>query len=147
MAAEFTPSTNNPPAPTLASESPGTLIGSSAPPEMVRPASPPATAVESVVSSSSQPLAPTLSSTPQTTIKEQAPEEASDAVHALKQFLQASTVTERLAYTLGADVMKPLMERYYSRAADWPVMVDRIEFVRMDPNPELGSGRHCIFSL
>ena len=147
VAAEFTPSTNNPPAPTLASESPGTLIGSSAPAEMVRPASPPATAVESVVSSSSQPLAPSLSSTPQATIKEQAPEEASDAVHALKQFLQASTVSERLNYTLGADVMKPLMERYYSRAADGPVMVDRIEFVRMDPNPELGSGRHCIFSL
>ncbi len=144
---EFAPGTNSPPAPAIASESPGMLLNSSAPAEVVRPASPPETAVGSIVSTSPQPSPASRPSAAEPSIKEQAPEEAKDAVQALKQFLQASTVSERLAYTLGADVMKPLMERYYSRTADGPVMVDRIEFVRMDPNPELGSGRHCIFSL
>ena len=143
----FSPGTNSPPAPAIASKSPGMPLDSPAPAEVVRPASQPETAVGSVVSASPQTLTPSIPSAAEPTIKEQAPEEAKDAVHALKQFLQASTVSERLAYTLGADVMKPLMERYYSRTTDGPVMVDRIEFVRMDPNPELGSGRHCIFSL
>lgn len=120
---------------------------SSTPPGMVRPAAMPDEPIEGSIASTSQPTAPAVSSPSQSAIKEQAPEEARDAVQALKRFLQASNVSERLTYTLGADVMKPLMERYYSRAADGPVMVDRIDFVRMDPNPELGSGRHCIFSL
>lgn len=148
VVSEFAPGTSNPPAPAIASESPGMPLDSSAAPrEMVRPASTPETAMGSVVSTTPQPLPTSPPSANEPSIKEQAPEEAKDAVQALKQFLQASTVSERLAYTLGADVMKPLMERYYSRTADGPVMVDRIEFVRMDPNPELGSGRHCIFSL
>lgn len=75
------------------------------------------------------------------------PAEAKPAVEALKKFLGAGNLAERLQQTLGAEHMQPLMERYYTRAADGPVMVDRIQFVRMDPNPELGSGRHCIFSL
>lgn len=75
------------------------------------------------------------------------PQDAKPAVAALKKFLSAGTLTERLQQTLGAEHMQPLMERYYTRAADGPVFVDRIQFVRMDPNPEVGSGRHCIFSL
>ena len=73
--------------------------------------------------------------------------EAKPAVEALKKFLNARSLDERLQHTLGADLMKPLMERYYARAPDGPILVDRIQFVRMDPNPELGSGKHCIFSL
>jgi hypothetical protein len=79
--------------------------------------------------------------------EDDAPPEAKPAAEALKKFLSASSLAERLQYTLGAELMKPLMERYYTRSADGPVIVDRIQFVRMDPNPELGSGRHCIFSL
>ncbi|MEZ5384064.1 MAG: hypothetical protein R3F13_00975 [Prosthecobacter sp.] len=114
---------------------------------MIRPTATLDTPIEGAIANSTQPTAPAVSPTPQQTIKEQVPEEARDAVNALKQFLQSSNVSERLAYTLGSDVMKPLMERYYSRTSDGPVMVDRIDFVRMDPNPELGSGKHCIFSL
>ncbi|MFO1485201.1 MAG: hypothetical protein U1F71_17705 [Verrucomicrobiaceae bacterium] len=79
--------------------------------------------------------------------EEDIPPTAAPALAALKQFLGASNVEERLKHTLGAEFMKPLMERYYSRSPDGPVIVDRIEFVRLDPNPELGSGKHCIFSL
>lgn len=75
------------------------------------------------------------------------PTAARPAVDAIKKFLAAKTLNERLQHTLGADLMKPLMERYYSRSPDGPIMVDRIQFVRMDPNPELGTGRHCILSL
>ncbi|HRH95165.1 MAG TPA: hypothetical protein PLB55_04490 [Prosthecobacter sp.] len=79
--------------------------------------------------------------------EDDAPPAAKPAVIALKKFLASHTFTERLQYTLGAEHMKPLMERYYTRSPDGPVIVDSIHFVRMDPNPELGSGRHCIFSL
>ncbi len=75
------------------------------------------------------------------------PEEAKPALDALKKFLNASTLEERLKHTLGADVMQPLMERYYTRAPDGPVQVDHVQFIRHDPNPELGTGAHCIFSL
>lgn len=75
------------------------------------------------------------------------PDEARPAVEALKKFLAATTLEERLRYTLGSDLIQPLMERYYSRASEGPVTVDAIRFIRLDPNPELGSGRHCIFSL
>ena len=79
--------------------------------------------------------------------EEETPPEAKPAADALKKFLSAGSLGERLQHTLGAELMKPLMERYYTRSADGPVIVDRIQFVRMDPNPELGSGKHCIFSL
>lgn len=75
------------------------------------------------------------------------PDEAKPAVEALKRFLAAPTVEERLRYTLGAEMMKPLMERYYARAPEGPITVDRVQFIRLDPNPELGAGRHCILSL
>ncbi|WP_395742953.1 hypothetical protein [Prosthecobacter sp.] len=83
----------------------------------------------------------------QTIEEEGVPAAAQPAVEALKKFLLSKSLEERLQHTLGADLMKPLMERYYSRMPDGPIPVDRIQFVRMDPNPELGSGKHCIFSL
>lgn len=75
------------------------------------------------------------------------PTAARPAVEAIKKFLAAKNLNERLQHTLGADLMKPLMERYYARSQEGPITVDRIQFVRMDPNPELGTGRHCILSL
>ncbi|WP_449070016.1 hypothetical protein [Prosthecobacter sp.] len=75
------------------------------------------------------------------------PEKARPAAEALRKFLAATTLEERLRHTLGADMMQPLMERYYSRSPEGAVVVDRIQFLRLDPNPELGSGSHCIFSL
>lgn len=75
------------------------------------------------------------------------PPAAKPAVEALKKFLASKSLEERLKYTLGADMVKPHMERYYTHAPDGPILVDRIQFVRMDPNPELGSGKHCILSL
>ncbi len=79
--------------------------------------------------------------------EEEIPKEAEAAVQAMKQFLAATTVEERLRHTLEADAMKPLMERYYKQASDGPVIVDRIQFVRQDPNPVAGAGRHCILTL
>ncbi|MCF7789130.1 MAG: hypothetical protein K9N47_23600 [Prosthecobacter sp.] len=79
--------------------------------------------------------------------EEDVPAAAQPAVEALKKFLNSKSLEERLKYTLGADMMKPHMERYYAHAPDGPILVDRIQFVRMDPNPELGSGKHCILSL
>jgi hypothetical protein len=80
-------------------------------------------------------------------IDEDIPDEAAPAIESLKKFLAAGSLGERLKHTLGAEHMQPLMERYYKHSADGPVAVDRIQFIRMDPNPELGAGRHCIFSL
>lgn len=98
---------------------------------------------------SAAPTTSTPASLTQVTATEEddAPPEAKPAVAALKQFLAATSLAERLQHTLGADLMKPLMERYYTRSAEGPIIVDRIQFVRMDPNPELGSGKHCIFNL
>lgn len=108
----------------------------------------PAGAAENVASSASMTNPP--ASRMQASVssaEDDAPPEAKPAVEALKKFLAANSLAERLKYTLGADMMQPLMERYYTRSSAGPVVVDRIQFVRMDPNPELGSGRHCILSL
>lgn len=75
------------------------------------------------------------------------PEKAKPAAEALRKFLAATTLEERLRHTLGADTMQPLMERYYARSQEGAVAVDRIQFLRLEPNPEVGSGSHCIFSL
>ncbi len=75
------------------------------------------------------------------------PEKARPAAEALRKFLGATTLEERLRHTLGAEVMQPLMERYYTRSPEGAVPVDRIQFLRLEPNPEVGSGSHCIFSL
>ena len=75
------------------------------------------------------------------------PPEAQPAFEALKGFLEASSADERGRYVLGADFMKPLIERYYSRNNDGPITVDHISFGRYDKQPDLGSGAHCIFHI
>lgn len=122
-------------APKMSQSSSDTLLEVSSKPAVVGGTSTPAATV------------PETSTQAHETAEDDAPPEARPAVDALKKFLASSSLPERLQHTLGAELMKPLMERYYSRLADGPVVVDRIQFVRMDPNPELGSGRHCIFSL
>jgi hypothetical protein len=107
----------------------------------------PAKAVVSAEPSSSQTAAPGNLTQAPIVEEDDIPPSAKPAVDALKKFLNARSLEERLPYTLGADLMKPLMERYYARSPDGPVVVDHIQFVRMDPNPELGSGKHCILSL
>lgn len=102
------------------------------------------TLTEKMAEAGSNPARPSPSSSLD---DDNAPPEAKPAVQALKQFLGASSLDVRLQHTLGAEHMKPLMERYYARAGDGPIVVDHIEFIRMDPNPELGSGKHCIFSI
>jgi hypothetical protein len=81
------------------------------------------------------------------TTDEGIPPKAMPALDALKAFLNASTVSERSKLTLGADVMRPLMERYYSKMSDGPVSVDHISFSNFDDKPDLGTGAHCIFRL
>ncbi|MDI1314341.1 hypothetical protein [Prosthecobacter sp.] len=98
-------------------------------------------------SSAGPTASPTSLAQSHTIEEEDVPAAARPAVEALKNFLFSKSLEERLKYTLGADVMKPHMERYYAHAPDGPILVDRIQFVRMDPNPELGSGKHCILSL
>ncbi len=83
---------------------------------------------------------------PFTAIKDLEPE-AMPAAEAPRAFLEAADVQERLAHTLGADAMAPLMERYYSRTADGPVIVDTVQFVRYDPEPQVGAGAHAVFGL
>jgi hypothetical protein len=75
------------------------------------------------------------------------PTEAQPAFDALKGFLGAASADERVRYVLGADFMKPLIERYYSRNNDGPIVVDHISFGRYDKQPDLGSGAHCIFHI
>lgn len=108
------------------------------------PAKPPAMNAESAGAPTAAPASLTQT---QPIEEEGVPAAAKPAVEALKKFLGARSLEERLRYTLGSEMMKPHMERYYTHAPDGPLMVDRIQFVRMDPNPELGSGKHCIFSL
>jgi hypothetical protein len=74
-------------------------------------------------------------------------EEAKPAAEALKKFLGASNLKERLQYTLAADMMRSTMERYYSVNADGPVTVDAIALVRYDPKPQVGGGAHAVFGL
>lgn len=74
-------------------------------------------------------------------------EEAKPAAEALKSFLKAASLQERLQYTLAADMMRPIMERYYSANSDGPIVVDAIALVRYDPKPQVGGGAHAVFGL
>ncbi len=78
---------------------------------------------------------------------EKIPAEAEPALKTLKAFLAASSAEERAAHVLGADLMKPLLDRYYSRNNDGPITIDHISFGRYDKQPELGAGAHCIFHI
>ncbi|MES2597343.1 MAG: hypothetical protein V4662_18485 [Verrucomicrobiota bacterium] len=73
--------------------------------------------------------------------------EAMPAAEALQKFLLAADLQERLEFTLGADVMRPIMERYYSSNPDGPITVDSIGLVRFDPKPQMGGGAHAVFGL
>ncbi|WP_146850228.1 hypothetical protein [Brevifollis gellanilyticus] len=73
--------------------------------------------------------------------------EALPAAEALQKFLLAANLKERLEFTLGADVMRPIMERYYSSNPDGPITVDSIGLVRFDPKPQMGGGPHAVFGL
>ena len=75
------------------------------------------------------------------------PQKAQPALAALQSFLSAPTVADRSRHTLGADVMKPLMDRYYLKMSDGPIMVDHIGFSNYEDRPELGAGAHCIFRV
>jgi hypothetical protein len=75
------------------------------------------------------------------------PAEAKPAAEALQKFLAASSLAERLKYTLAADSMKPLMEEYYSKEPSHPIPVDAIGLVRLDPKPQLGGGAHAVFGV
>ena len=74
-------------------------------------------------------------------------EEAKPAAEALKKFLQAGNLQERLKYTLAADLMRPIMERYYSNNPDGPILVDALALVRYDPKPQIGGGAHAVFGM
>jgi hypothetical protein len=75
------------------------------------------------------------------------PTEAEPALNTLKAFLSATTAKERANHVLGAELMKPLLDRYYSNNNDGPIAVDHISFGRYDKQPELGTGAHCIFHI
>ena len=75
------------------------------------------------------------------------PPEAEPAAEALKKFLNAANLEERLRYTLAPEMMRDYMERYYSVNPAGPVGVDTIAFVRFDAKPQMGSGAHAVFGL
>ncbi len=68
-------------------------------------------------------------------------------MQALKHFMEAATLDERLRHTLHADILKPRMEQYYKQPSEKPVIVDSVDFVRLDLDTDLGTGRHCILSM
>lgn len=74
-------------------------------------------------------------------------DEAKPAAEALKKFLQANSLQERLKYTLAADLMRPIMERYYGNNPDGPILVDALALVRFDPKPQIGGGAHAVFGI
>lgn len=78
---------------------------------------------------------------------EKIPAEAEPALKTLKAFLNADSAEERSNHVLGAELMKPLLDRYYSRNNDGPITIDHITFGRLDKQPELGAGAHCIFHI
>jgi|GEM_PF-682549 len=80
-------------------------------------------------------------------VKLDVPPEAVPAAEALKSFLNATSLEERLKHTLAAETMRPLMERYYAAHAPGPILVDAIGLVRLDPKPQLGGGAHAVFGV
>jgi hypothetical protein len=78
---------------------------------------------------------------------EEVTEEAKPAAEALKNFLQAGSLQERLKYTLASDLMRPYMERYYANNPDGPILVDALALVRFDPKPQIGGGAHAVFGI
>lgn len=92
----------------------------------------------------SDPLQATTSDGP--AVKVEQPE-AAPAVDALKSFFDAKDFMQRSHHVLGAQVVLPLMERYYAKMSDGPIEVDEITLLRHDPKPEIGTGAHAVFSV
>lgn len=82
-----------------------------------------------------------------THVQIEVPEEAKPAAEALMKFLTARSLDERIALSLAADTMRPLMERYYEHQPAGPVHVDAVGLVRFDPKPQMGGGAHAVFGL
>lgn len=72
--------------------------------------------------------------------------DAQPAAAVLKQFFTSKTWQDRLAFTRYPEKMRPLMERYYSANSDAPLRISRIELIRHDRAPEMGSP-HCVFQV
>lgn len=72
--------------------------------------------------------------------------EAQPAVNVLKQFFAAKKWQDRLALTQAPDKVRPLMERYYGANNDGPLRISRIELIRHDRAPEMGTP-HCVFQV
>jgi len=83
----------------------------------------------------------------QSSTGEDMPPTAQPALDALKAFLAAPSLPERMKHTLGTEYLRPHMELYYRQNQDGPLAVDHIAYGRFDSNPELGAGAHCIFHL
>lgn len=75
------------------------------------------------------------------------PDEAQPALQVLKDFLAAPKLTERLKFTLAAEMVQPVMERYYASSPDGPIQSHKITFGRFDQTPELIGAPHCVFSV
>jgi serine/threonine protein kinase len=75
------------------------------------------------------------------------PDEALPALQVLRDFLAAPKLTERLKFTLAAEMLKPVMERYYASSPDGPIQGHKITFSRFDQTPELIGAPHCVFSV
>jgi hypothetical protein len=69
------------------------------------------------------------------------------ALQVLKDFLAAPKLTERLKFTLAAEMVQPVMERYYASSPDGPIQDYKITFNRFDQTPELIGAPHCVFSV
>ncbi len=72
--------------------------------------------------------------------------EAQPAATVLKQFFAAKKWQDRLEFIQAPDKMRPLLERYYGANNDGPLRISRIELIRHDRAPEMGSP-HCVFQV
>lgn len=131
---------------------PSSQNGEPTPPTSGTPAAAPGALVE--VPSKTSPAMEDKSSEPSSAIAQatsirldEVTEEAKPAAEALKKFLQAENLQERLKYTLAADLMRPYMERYYGNNPDGPILVDALALVRFDPKPQIGGGAHAVFGI
>lgn len=61
---------------------------------------------------------------------------AKSALEALKAFLAASSISERLRWCQKPDVVRPLMEKHYTSHADGPVKVGRIDLIDRYPSKD-----------
>lgn len=55
---------------------------------------------------------------------------------AIVRFMAAATWQERLKYTLCPEKMKPLMESYYQKGGDGPIIPEEVELTRLEPTEE-----------